>query len=188
MPCTHIWCVENNFVWVQRLSKVKRGTLQKRTNTINFQPHTTSTLSSQLTELTVNTMAPSKTIFRSFKCSIIDSQLLSFLDDHVRAIIIKVCITPEEEAIDSKACGINICIVCFFRCPKHQKMIPIDKLSLVNTPLKSISFVECIKVEASLGQVYPIFSIKIYIANLHIFPITFGFHFAELNTIVLFSL
>ena len=53
--------------------------------------------------------------------------------------------------------------------------------------VESISFVEYIKVEASLGQVYPIFSIKIYIANLHIFPITFGFHFAELNTIVLFS-
>ena len=43
------------------------------------------------------------------------------------------------------------------------------------------------KVEAVLGQVYPIFSIKIYIGNLHIFPITFGLRFAELNTIVLFS-
>ena len=38
------------------------------------------------------------------------------------------------------------------------------------------------------SQVYPIFSIKIYIANLHIFPITFGFRFAELNTIVLFQM
>ena len=62
------------------------------------------------------------------------------------------------------------------------------KLSMVYAHLKSISFVECIKVEASLGQVYPIFSIKIYIANLHIFPITFGFRFAELNTIVLFQM
>ena len=91
-------------------------------------------------------MAPSKTIFiaiRLFKCSIIDSQLLSFLDDHVRAIIIKVCITPEEEAIDSKACGINICIVCLYlqmsKAPENNSKY---KLSLVDTPLKSISFVE----------------------------------------------
>ena len=160
MPCTHIWCVEKNFVWVQRLSKVKRGTLQKRTNTINFQPHTTSTLSSQLTELTVNTMAPSKTIFiaiRLFKCSIIDSQLLSIIVDHVQST----------------------------RKRFQLKSANYHWLTLL---WKVISFVECIKVEASLGQVYPIFSIKIYIANLHIFPITFGFHFAELNTIVLFSL
>ena len=73
--------------------------LQKRTNTINFQPHTTSTLSSQLKELTVNTMAPSKTIFWSFKCSIIDPQFLSIIVDHVRAIIIKVRIPLKRKRL-----------------------------------------------------------------------------------------
>ena len=40
----------------------------------------------------------------------------------------KVCISPEEEAIASKASAIHVFeSVCLFVCPKHQKTKPIYK-------------------------------------------------------------
>ena len=46
----------------------------------------------------------------------------------VEIVLLKVCISPEEEAIASKASGIHVCkSVCLFVCPKHQKTKPIDK-------------------------------------------------------------